>query len=79
MASLALLMETWLDIAFKCPFCCSVVTLLEHFGFVSQVEEEKEKKRLAKIEERAQKRKKEKEAASKETEPKAKKARQVKQ
>ncbi|KAF1391437.1 hypothetical protein PFLUV_G00042110 [Perca fluviatilis] len=41
-----------------------------------QIEEEKEKKRQAKILERAQKRKKEKEVTSKETEPKAKKARQ---
>uniref|UniRef100_A0A7N8YEZ1 Guanine nucleotide-binding protein-like 3 n=1 Tax=Mastacembelus armatus TaxID=205130 RepID=A0A7N8YEZ1_9TELE len=40
-----------------------------------QIEEEKEKKRQAKKEERAQKRKKE--VASKETEPEAKKARQV--
>uniref|UniRef100_A0A3Q3VX65 Guanine nucleotide-binding protein-like 3 n=1 Tax=Mola mola TaxID=94237 RepID=A0A3Q3VX65_MOLML len=43
-----------------------------------QIEEEKEKKKQTKKEERAQKRKKEKEAASKETEPSAKKARQVK-
>ena len=43
-----------------------------------QIEEEKEKKKQAKKDERAQKRKKEKEAASKETEPSAKKARQVK-
>ncbi|KAM7006882.1 guanine nucleotide-binding protein-like 3 [Tautogolabrus adspersus] len=41
-----------------------------------QIEEEKEKKRHAKIEERAQKRKKEKEDAKKETDPKAKRARQ---
>uniref|UniRef100_A0A4W6DJ64 Guanine nucleotide-binding protein-like 3 n=1 Tax=Lates calcarifer TaxID=8187 RepID=A0A4W6DJ64_LATCA len=42
-----------------------------------RLQEEKQRKRQAKIDERAQKRKKEKEAASKETEPKAKKARQV--
>uniref|UniRef100_A0A673BMR2 Guanine nucleotide-binding protein-like 3 n=1 Tax=Sphaeramia orbicularis TaxID=375764 RepID=A0A673BMR2_9TELE len=42
-----------------------------------QIEAEKEKKKQAKKEERAQKRKREKEAASKGTEPKAKKARQV--
>ncbi|KAM7422253.1 hypothetical protein PAMA_010362 [Pampus argenteus] len=41
-----------------------------------KIEEEKEKKRQAQREERAQKRKKDKDAASKETEPKAKKARQ---
>ncbi|XP_054472289.1 guanine nucleotide-binding protein-like 3 [Anoplopoma fimbria] len=41
-----------------------------------QIEEVKEKKKQAKKEERAQKRKKEKDTASKETEPKAKKARQ---
>ncbi|XP_029990422.1 guanine nucleotide-binding protein-like 3 isoform X2 [Sphaeramia orbicularis] len=41
-----------------------------------QIEAEKEKKKQAKKEERAQKRKREKEAASKGTEPKAKKARQ---
>ncbi|XP_070758807.1 guanine nucleotide-binding protein-like 3 [Enoplosus armatus] len=41
-----------------------------------QIEEEKQRKRQAKKEERAQKRKKEKEVSSKETEPKAKKARQ---
>lgn len=56
----------------------SAVKLIEHFVFVSQIEEEKEKKRQAKKEERAQKRKKEEAAASKETEPKAKRARQVK-
>ncbi|KAM7401884.1 hypothetical protein PAMP_017161 [Pampus punctatissimus] len=41
-----------------------------------KIEEEKEKKRQAIKEERAQKRKKDKDAASKETEPKAKKVRQ---
>ncbi len=45
---------------------------------ILQIEEEKQRKREAKKEERAKKRKQEKEAASKETEPKAKKARQVK-
>lgn len=43
-----------------------------------QIEEEKQKKREAGKEARAQKRKKEKESASKEAEPGAKKARQVK-
>lgn len=43
-----------------------------------QIEEEKQNKREAGKEARAQKRKKEKEAASKEAEPGAKKARQVK-
>lgn len=46
--------------------------------FVSQIEEEKLKKRQAKKEEQTKKRKKEKEAARKETEPNAKKARLVK-
>ncbi|XP_034553811.1 guanine nucleotide-binding protein-like 3 [Notolabrus celidotus] len=43
-----------------------------------QIEEEKKKKRQAKVEERAQKRKKEKEDAKKGTEPAAKRARQEK-
>lgn len=50
----------------------------QFFCFVSQIEEEKQRKRQAKKEEQTKKRKKEKEAASKETEPNAKKARRVK-
>lgn len=48
------------------------------FFSVLQIEEEKQRKRQAKKEERAQKRKREKEPASKETEPKVKRVRQVK-
>lgn len=44
-----------------------------------QIEEEKQKKREAAKEARAQKRKNEKEATSKEAEPGAKKARQVRE
>lgn len=58
-------------------FSVGVVFCLKRCPF-SQIEEEKQKKRQAVKEERAQKRKKEKEAASKEAEPSAKKARQVK-
>ena len=47
------------------------------FSKFVQIEEEKERRRQAKKAERVQKRKKEKEVASKETEPKAKRARQV--
>lgn len=46
--------------------------------FSSQIEEELERKKRAKKEARAQKRKNDKVATIKETEPKAKKARQVK-
>lgn len=53
------------------------VKLIEHV-FVSQIEEEKERKRTAKKVERAHKRKKEKDGSNKETEPKAKKAQKVK-
>lgn len=67
-------LETGLDNVFKCAFC----QLSVFFCFVSQIEEEKLKKRQAKKEEQTKKRKKEKEAARKETEPNAKKARLVK-
>lgn len=56
---------------------CSASFLFINVSF-PQIEEEKQKKIEAVKEARAQKRKKEKEAASKEAEPGAKKARQVK-
>lgn len=64
-----------------CPeeMCCCVHWLILYQSLPQkQIEEEKERKKQAKKEERAQKRKNEKEAASKNPEPTAKKARQVK-